>query len=157
MSGVNKQDIYRELHEELEKRRVLQEHSFFLSDYVKIYFDPENHMIYADWRGYQSEQSIMEGSEQVLLALKHFGCSKVLNDHTHVLGIWTPASLWVGSDWLPRMKQAGLIQFAWISSPSRLSQISTEESISHFTDHDIVRTFFDIDEARKWLASSRDQ
>jgi hypothetical protein len=55
-----------------------------------------------DWIGYQTEKSVIEG------------CEKMLNDNTRVVGIWTPAAEWVGTNWLPRMEKAGLKQFTWV-------------------------------------------
>jgi hypothetical protein len=51
------------------------------------------------------------------------------------------------------MKSAGLQQFAWVYSPSRLSQISTDESLKTTPTPDIIQTFYTIEEARSWLNS----
>ena len=95
-----------------------------------------------------------DGLRKMLEALQMFGLSKVLNDNTHVIGIWTPAAAWVGNNWMPRMKAAGLKHFAWIYSPSRLSQVSTNESIQHTMLPDFIQTFYTIEEGQSWLQSA---
>lgn len=124
---------------------------FFGEAYITIEYDAVNQWIYANWIGYQTEASVMTGCEKMLEALKAFGLTKVLNDNTQVVGIWTPAAHWVGNNWMPRMQEAGLQHFAWIYSPSRLSQVSTNESIQHTPLPDVIQTFYTMEEAKNWL------
>ena len=126
---------------------------FFKEAFITIEYDAVNQWIYANWIGYQTEASVMTGCEKMLEALQTFALSKVLNDNTHVIGIWTPAAPWVGNNWMPRMKAAGLKHFAWIYSPSRLSQVSTNESIQHTPLPDLIQTFYTIEEGKSWLQS----
>ncbi|HZG26473.1 MAG TPA: hypothetical protein VEZ17_17920 [Chitinophagaceae bacterium] len=153
MSSLNKIEIYKELQRELDERKQKAERIYFTESYISIELDKANNCLYVDWKGYQTEQSVMTGCEKMLEALLHFGLSKVLNDNTNVVGIWTPAAKWVGENWFPRMKSAGLQQFAWVYSPSRLSQISTDESLKTTPTPDIIQTFYTIEEARSWLNS----
>ena len=95
----------------------------------------------------------MEGCEKMLEALIHYQVSKVLNDNTRVVGIWSPAAEWVGANWLPRMKVAGLEKLAWIYSPSRLSQVSTEEVIKCTPIPSLIQTFNYRNAAWQWLLS----
>jgi len=149
--SINKIQIYKELQQQLEDRKRKAERLFFSASYITIELDQENNWLYTDWIGYQTENSVMTGCEKMLEALKQYGLTKVLNDNTNVLGIWTPAAKWVGENWLPRMKASGLRQFAWVYSPSRLSQVSTEESIKHTPIPEVVQTFYDRKEAEAWL------
>ena len=44
-------------------------------------------------------------------------------------------------------------QFAWIYSPSKLSQVSTDESLSYLPDSNIpLKTFYDLNEGIAWLS-----
>ena len=152
MKGVNKIDVYKELQQELEERKKRLERLFFSETYLTIEVQ-EKGWIYADWIGYQTEQSVMDGCEKMLEALKKYKLGKVLNDNTRVVGIWTPAAKWVGEDWFPRMKGAGLEQFAWVYSPSRLSQVSTDESLKSTPVPEIIQTFYNPQEAQDWLTN----
>lgn len=124
---------------------------YFQAEYLTISIDAENNWLYANWLGYQTEGSVKEGCEKMLEALQAYKLEKVLNDNTHVLGIWTPAAHWVGTDWFPRMEAAGLKYFAWIYSPSRLSQVSTNESINNTPLPHLIKTFYKKEEAEDWL------
>ena len=124
----------------------------FEETFIRISYDPEEDWIYADWRGFQRPPSIREGCEQMLLALKKCQTTRVLNDNTHVEGIWSAASEWIARDWFPRMRQGGLEWFAWVYSTSVLSQLSTDKTLHH-TLEGFVRTFYDVESARRWLRS----
>lgn len=127
---------------------------YFETEFVTISIDQDNHLLYTNWIGYQTEGTVMAGCEKMLEALQQFGLSKVLNDNSQLLGIWTPAAHWVGVNWFPRMEAAGLKYFAWIYSPSRLSQVSTNESISNTPLPHLIQTFYNFEEAKSWLQSS---
>ena len=149
MENINKLGVYKELQKELEERKKKQRY-FFHEEFITIEYD-SNNWLYVDWIGYQTEKSVMEGCEKMLDALIQFKVEKVLNDNTRVIGIWTPAAEWVGSNWLPRMEKAGLNYFAWVYSPSRLSQISTDESIKKTPLPQLIKTFDTVSNAKEWL------
>ena len=126
---------------------------FFEEDYISIEYDAAGKWLYVDWKGYQTEISVRSGCQQMLEALRHFSCHCVLNDNTRVIGIWTPAAAWVGSEWLPQMIGNGLERFAWVYSSSILSQVSTDEALRHAPPYKGIRTFYNIELAKAWLKS----
>jgi hypothetical protein len=124
----------------------------YAQDFIGISYDPASSILYVDWKGYQSEDSVKQGCREILACMVRHSCYLVLNDNTHVKGIWTFAAQWVGAEWFPKMKSAGLKKFAWIYSPSKLSQVSTDESLSYLPNSNIpIRTFYDMDEGLAWL------
>lgn len=153
MPNPEKLHIYKELQEQLEARK--RKKRLFTEDYVTIDHDVANEWLHVDWIGYQTEATVKEGCTRMLEDLKDLKLSKVLNDNTKVLGIWTPAAHWVGAVWFPQMKEAGLKHFSWIYSPSHLSQFSTNESIRESPVPDIIQTFHSTEEAQKWLKSQQ--
>ncbi|MBT1706000.1 hypothetical protein KK060_22100 [Fulvivirgaceae bacterium PWU20] len=138
---------------ELELRKGSK--AYFSEDFVSIEYDFANHYLYVNWKGYQTEGSVKQGCEKMLEALLHYKCQNILNDNTNVLGIWTPAAQWVGENWLPRMVEAGLKYFAWVYSPSMLSQISTNEALKHTPPINIVKTFYDLESAKRSLTAKK--
>ncbi|MBA9078826.1 MULTISPECIES: STAS/SEC14 domain-containing protein [Rufibacter] len=120
---------------------------------ITISFDDSSQCVYADWTGFQTLRSVQEGCERILEAMVQHGSHKVLNDNTNVEGIWSSAAEWVGSDWFPRMKQAGMTAFAWVYSPSMFSRLSTDKSLRFTYDTRGIEVFDDIDAATKWLRS----
>ncbi len=132
----------------------MQPDILFEDTYIQISYVAAEDWIYANWIGFQTVKSVKEGCEKILQALIDESCHKVLNDNTYVEGIWSGAATWVGSEWFPRMSQAGLHWFAWVYSPSVFSQLSTDKALNH-TKEGFVRTFYDIEEAKNWLRSCR--
>jgi hypothetical protein len=129
----------------------------YSQDFIGISHDPATSILYVDWKGYQSEDSVKQGCREILASMVRHNCYLVLNDNTRVRGIWTFAAQWVGAEWFPKMKSAGMKKFAWIYSPAKLSQVSTDESLSHLPNSDIpIRTFFDYEEGLAWLKLSSD-
>ncbi|PRY15569.1 hypothetical protein CLV24_102191 [Pontibacter ummariensis] len=126
----------------------------FRDSYIVIEYNPADDWIYANWRGYNNYDTVTAGCERILECLEHYRVTKVLNDNSNLEGIWSGASKWVGQDWLPRMRQAGLLHFAWVYSPSTLGRLSTDKSIKHTTETDIVKTFETIEAAEDWLRLS---
>src|SRR6202022_770260 len=60
--------------------------------------------------------------------------------------------MWVAAEWFPRMKQAGLKRFAWVYSPAKLTQLSTDITLSLMEPESLgVKAFHDIDAAKTWL------
>lgn len=121
--------------------------------FITIQYDDTLLCIYADWIGYQTKQTVQEGCELILELMVEKGCHKVLNDNTHVDGIWSAASEWVGADWFPRMRQNGMKAFAWVYSPSAFSRLSADKSLRFTYDMNGIETFYKKEEAEAWLAT----
>ena len=121
-------------------------------DFIEIAYDTEETWLHVTWKGYQTVGSVQEGCEQMLVWLTAYQTDRVLNDNTQVLGIWQGAAAWLATNWFPRMQQAGLQRFAWVYSPSRFSQVSTDTTLA-LMDADAVgvRVFSNLTEATTWL------
>ncbi len=145
----NSLDLQKELQQELQQRK--KKVRLWSEDFCHIDYDLTQKWLYVNWIGYQTEKTVMEGCQKMLELVKELETCCILNDNTNVLGIWTPASVWVGTVWFPQMKAAGLTHFAWIYSPSRMSQVSADEAISNTPEPDIIKIFYSLEEGRKWL------
>jgi hypothetical protein len=154
MKHFNKYQLQQELKKALHNRKE-NDRYFFYEDFVSIEYSDQSNCIHADWKGYQTEQSVKDGCEKMLEAVSIYQCRKILNDNTNVIGIWTPASAWVGSNWLPRIKEAGVVCFAWVYSPSNMSRLSTDESLRNTMVTEMVHTFEDIETAKQWLTNCK--
>ncbi|WP_181304589.1 hypothetical protein [Rufibacter sp. XAAS-G3-1] len=126
----------------------------FQDTYISIIYNQEQHFIHADWIGFQTKQSVQEGCERILETMGHLECFKVINDNTHVEGIWSSAAEWVGTDWFPRMRQAGMASFAWVYSPSMFSRLSADKSLRFTYDTTGIEVFDSVEEATAWLAAT---
>lgn len=123
-------------------------------DYVDIYIDDENRWLYANWKGYQSDGSIIEGANLMHEILKGSGLTKVLVDNREVIGIWISMAEWIAQDWIPRLHAAGMKKFALIYSPARFSRVSAN-AVRSLHDRSLCDVFgFSVEsEAREWLAA----
>ncbi len=125
----------------------------FYQDNIEIYYDPENNWIYVNWIGFQTTDSVKVGCGKILVYMVTEACTKILNDNTLVEGMWSGAAKWGADIWFPDLRTNGLQAFAWIYSPSMLSRLSTDKTLSHAKQPDYIRTFDDIEEAKAWLRS----
>lgn len=124
----------------------------FSSDFVDITFLSATKQLHANWKGYQTDASIHEGSERMLDLMRTYSAYDVLNDNTNVVGIWINAAEWLALDWFPRMKAAGMQRFAWVYSPYRFSQVSTDSTISMLDPLALgIKVFATKPDALHWL------
>ena len=121
---------------------------------IEICWEDSDNWLYVDWKGYQAVEEVKTGCEQILRMMRAKNTDAVLNDNTHVEGIWIGAAEWVATDWFPRMRAAGLRYFAWVYSPSRFSQISTDASLEK-APAGLVQLFQSKLEAARWLRAQR--
>ena len=117
---------------------------------LEITYDLAGKYIYCNWIGFQNKQSIMTSGVIILDQLKKKRVAKVLNDNTLVTGPWQEAAEWTSTVWFPDMIKAGLRYFAWVFSQDIFSQLSAKKAMPA---NDIVKSFKDLEEARKWLIS----
>ncbi|NMO19509.1 hypothetical protein HPC49_17065 [Pyxidicoccus fallax] len=122
----------------------------YTSDHIDIRHEADEGWLYVDWKGYQSVEMVKAGCEEMLRQLTRLGLAKVLNDNTHVTGIWVGAAAWLASSWFPRMRNAGMRHFAWIQSPARLSYVSATTTVQQM-DPEMAVLFDDAEAARAWL------
>jgi hypothetical protein len=122
----------------------------YSSDNLDLYLDEPGGWLYADWKGYQSVDMVKDGCEEMLRQISARKLTHVLNDNTHVSGIWVGASAWVATDWFPRLREAGMRHFAWVRSPSRLSHISAKTALEQAEPGSAVM-FNDLASAAAWL------
>lgn len=123
---------------------------------IEIFWQETDQWLYADWRGYQAVDDVKRGCEQILQLMRAKGTGLVLNDNSHVEGIWIGAAEWVAVDWFPRMRAAGLRCFAWVYSPSRFSQISTDATLEK-APAGVTHVFWSVLEAAAWLRAQRER
>lgn len=125
----------------------------FRDTYILIELNHIENWIYVNWRGYVNNDTVTAGCEKILECMQNTQCFKILNDNSNVEGQWSAASQFVGDNWLPRMRAAGMECFAWVYSPSTLSRLSADKAIRNVPDEyvDFIKTFYDLEAAMDWL------
>ncbi|MBF9253646.1 hypothetical protein I2I11_10110 [Pontibacter sp. 172403-2] len=123
----------------------------YRNNFIAVEFDHENDWMFVNWRGIVTHHDVVAGCGEMLHCVKERQILDILNDNTHVEGMWSGASKWVGEVWFPALREAGLQHFAWVYSPSMLSRLSTDKTLKHIAKADYIKTFDDIDLAADWL------
>src|SRR5688572_12969856 len=124
----------------------------FSNDSLVISYEEKTGIICMDWKGEQNLETVKLGCNKLIKLLREVNCHKILNDNTHVRGSWSDASEWVATECLPNLKEAGLEYIAWVYSPSKFSQLSTNETLN-LNKSVVAVTFQDVEAAKKWLES----
>lgn len=87
--------------------------------------------------------------------MRSYAAYDILNDNTNVVGIWINVAEWMARNWFPRMKTAGMKRFAWVYSPYRFSQVSTDGTLALLDPVALgIKVFSDKSEALGWLKLS---
>lgn len=118
---------------------------------LTISYDFANDWLYMDWHGPLDDESVMAGALKLLELLKQQNCRKVLNDNTHITGLWADAAKWGSDVFFPMLYEAGCRYFAWVYSPERYSQLSAQLAVVHTTAGITIMTFHNRDSAAEWL------
>lgn len=127
-------------------------HQLYASASLDISYDPETGILHADWIGYHSFDSGVAGCERIVEAVRRHGASKILNDNTHIRGLWVGMAEYCARIWLPHVVRAGVGRFAWVYSPAPLSRISANAVLAAI-DPDAfgIEVFYLREEALAWL------
>jgi len=127
----------------------------YRNNFILIEFNHEDDWMSVNWRGIVNHHDVMAGCGEMLHFVKDRQIMDILNDNTHVEGMWSGASKWIGEVWFPALREAGLQHFAWVLSPSTLSRLSTDKTLKHTKSPDYIKTFYDLDLAADWLRSAK--
>lgn len=110
-------------------------------------------ILYAQWFGVQSVETVKEGGYKMLEMLKEKPYSKLLNSNKDVVGSWDMALDWAENTWTPLMREAGLRYLAQVV-PLRIYATLTIETLIQRIDKKFeIRIFEDVEEAEAWLRS----
>src|SRR5699024_2377915 len=111
-------------------------------------------ILYAQWLGVQSVETVKEGGYKVLEMMKEQPCSKLLRSNTEVVGSWDMALEWAENTWTPLMRHAGLRYLAQVVPTSIYATLTIETLIQRIDKEFEIRIFEDVEEAEAWLRSA---
>jgi hypothetical protein len=125
----------------------------FKEEFLTLYLNKTDNWIYADWTGFQTTETIKNGSEHLLQAVLDSGVHKLINDNTHLTGMRANAVEWLALNLAPRLQTAGLQYISWIYKTNSLSEASADLVLSISQTDIIVIVFDHVTMAEKWLRS----
>jgi len=110
-------------------------------------------ILYTQWYGVQSVETVKEGGYKMLEMLKEKPYSKLLNSNKDVVGSWDMALEWAENTWTPLMREAGLRYLAQVVPTSYYATLTIETLIQRIDKEFEIRIFKDVEEAEAWLRS----
>jgi hypothetical protein len=110
-------------------------------------------ILYAQWFGVQSVETVKEGGYKLLDIIKETPYTKLLNCNKNVVGSWDMALEWAENTWTPSMREAGLRYLAQIVPTSIYATLTIETLIQRIDKEFEIRIFEDVEEAEAWLRS----
>ena len=118
---------------------------------LTISYDYSHEWLYLDWHGELNDEAVVAGALKLLEILPLERCNKVLNDNTHITGIWADAAKWGGEELLPLLYTAGCRYFSWVYPEDTYSRLSADLTLEHNNAGIIIMTFRDLATATAWL------
>ncbi|ALD19917.1 hypothetical protein [Hymenobacter sp. DG25A] len=106
------------------RHRVL--HHF---EFLTLEYDALEEYIHAVWQGEQTDESIRRGYEQILYFLNQERCSRLLDNHEAIQGIWVSQASWFANEWYPTAVAAGMQRFVVVYARDYFSRRSTQEAL----------------------------
>lgn len=110
-------------------------------------------ILYAQWNGVQSVETVMQGGNKLMEMIRETPYSKLLNSNKNVVGSWDMALDWVENTWTPEMKAAGLRYVAQVLPSSIYATLTIESLIKRIDKKLEIRMFESDEEAEAWLRS----
>jgi PAS domain S-box-containing protein len=141
------------LSQKVKAKRIVKSATFYQDDSIRVSYNRAKNRLDVDWDGFHDLDSVKQGCMMMLEILINNKADKLLNDNTQVLGTWSEAADWAGTEWLPMMEKAGLKYFAWIVSASAFSHLSAKKSIDVMQGNVLTRFFTEVEVAEEWLDS----
>jgi hypothetical protein len=125
--------------------------------YLTLEYDSENHWIYTNWIGYQTQANATEGSEVYLQLMRRYACPYLLNDNRNLTGSWNHTVAWVATEWAVRARNQGVTHFAHIISPDAMGAGTAKMLHSGLSGYLTMRLFNNMLEAQAWLREAQQE
>lgn len=116
-----------------------------------------NTVLYAEWIGYQTKESIFEMGKAILRIAKEQNIKLLLNDNTRVKGVWTwdDVLLWISEKWFPELAEI-VSSMAWVYSKNAWAN----KEIKRVKDCVLlngtkIKSFKSYTDAEEWVLSQQ--
>jgi hypothetical protein len=119
---------------------------------LRVSCDEANGWLYNQWLGEHDEASVKHHAAGICACLRARPCTKILSDHSGLVGNWQGASPWVGRDYFDWLAQQGILYFAWVYNQGYYDRVAMEKTL-FYTTRPIVAIFGDVASAYEWLRS----
>ncbi|WP_143437151.1 MULTISPECIES: hypothetical protein [Hymenobacter] len=118
---------------------------------MSISYRPEGPWIHADWIGYPTGNSVLQGALAYLDQMQKQGCRAVLNDNRRLVGRWDASLEFLEQQWIPHALSTGLRYWAHLDNPGAFSVESADALRTRINGRFEVGIFEDQLQAEDWL------
>ena len=122
----------------------------FERPYLRLTYDGPNQWLHADWQGELRLEQVREGAEKVLVLIREYGYTKLLNDNSHVTALHLTSEEQAGYQIMESLFAAGLHYLAWVYAPVAQGREYAELSVAA-TKWPLLLTFEEVRPAADWL------
>ena len=124
--------------------------------YAMVEWDEDLRAVKIEWRGFADGSEYREAHNKILEALKAHNGSKMLADARGMRAVALEDQAWLNTDWMPRMRLAGLKYSALVHPTSAVAQMTLQRIVVSLLPH-VAKMEGDfahcdnIEDAKKWL------
>jgi hypothetical protein len=119
--------------------------------FLAIHYRSEGPWIHADWIGYPTGPSVLQGAVAYLDHMQAQRCHAVLNDNRNLVGRWDASIDFLEQHWIPKAVATGLRYWAHLDTPGTFSVASADALRARIRGQFEVQIFEDQLQAEDWL------
>jgi hypothetical protein len=119
-------------------------------------YDPSVPCLLVVWKKYATSTELRFIHETLLVMLDAYGVSRILGDDSVLPIIHPDDETWIVENWMPRARAAGLKAAASKRSSFYFGNVSIDHILAS-AEGLALRSFGDLDEARRWLRNPEAQ
>jgi hypothetical protein len=128
----------------------MQLHLLHTTSCLSIYYDSCHDWLFLDWAGYLALPLVQEACVAVAQCYLQRTYSRVLSSNLQVTDISWNVATWLGTEFLPYLKAAGVQHVAWISAPSLVDRNLGQRELKLVPELGL-NLFDNAEEAIAWL------
>jgi hypothetical protein len=125
----------------------------FQESYISIYYNKVEKWLYVQWHGERTNETVMNGAEQMIRLAQETKAHKLINDSTDFTNQWPNLIEWVADNVAPRLEEAGVQFLAWIYNDQNPTKIAADEILKREQSEIIVMVFDNLQTAETWMRS----
>jgi hypothetical protein len=117
---------------------------------LRVSSDAGNRWLYLEWRGVHDAASVQQHAALICACHRAWPCSKILSDHSALVGSWQHSGPWIGGPYLTNLAAKGVAYFAWVYSVGYQDRASMEQA-RYYATAPAIALFGDLASACQWL------
>ncbi len=126
---------------------------FYQTPQITIQWDEELKAVHNEWRGFIFGDDYKQALNKILELMIQKKADRLFSDTRKLRILNQDDQQWAATDWIPRIRAAGLKHQAIIIPGSDLANKAVRETIDKGTikRNNITEYFNDVEEAREWM------